>query len=631
MIHVPYEWHTCFFLTTKPGSLHRIWFFAGADSILTGHTKRRREQQMNEKTNVPSTQSLLSNFEGSRKVYEQGSRPDILVPKREIVLTNTVTQAGDIENEPIRGYDTSGPYTDEEAHIDVTKGLKRLRSVWIKEREDTESYEGRQVKPEDNGYRLNGKESFQAAQTDFHHIPLRGKQGACVTQMHYAKKGIITPEMEFIALREQLSPEFVREEVASGRAVIPANINHPESEPMIIGKNFHVKINANIGNSAVTSSIEEEVEKMTWAIRWGADTMMDLSTGKDIHTTREWIIRNCPVPVGTVPIYQALEKVNGIAENLTWEVYRDTLIEQAEQGVDYFTIHAGVLLRYIPLTVDRVTGIVSRGGAIMARWCLAHHQENFLYTHFEEICEIMKTYDIAFSLGDGLRPGSIADANDEAQFAELETLGELTEIAWKHDVQVMIEGPGHVPMDKIKENVDKQMEICKEAPFYTLGPLTTDIAPGYDHITSAIGAAMIGWYGTAMLCYVTPKEHLGLPNKEDVREGVIAYKIAAHAADVAKGHPAAQKRDDALSKARFEFRWRDQFHLSLDPERALAFHDETLPAEGAKTAHFCSMCGPKFCSMKISHDIRNQSEEVKREMEKKAKEFINQGSQIYQS
>lgn len=631
MIHVPYEWHTCFFLTTKPGSLHRIWFFAGADSILSGDTKRRREQQMNEKTNVPSTQSLLSNFEGSRKVYEQGSRPDILVPKREIALTNTVTQAGDIQNEPIRVYDTSGPYTDEEAHIDVTKGLKRLRSAWIKEREDTESYEGRQVKPEDNGYRLNGKESFQAAHTEFHHVPLRGKQGACVTQMHYAKKGIITPEMEFIALREQLSPEFVREEVASGRAVIPANINHPESEPMIIGKNFHVKINANIGNSAVTSSIEEEVEKMTWAIRWGADTMMDLSTGKDIHTTREWIIRNCPVPVGTVPIYQALEKVNGIAENLTWEVYRDTLIEQAEQGVDYFTIHAGVLLRYIPLTVDRVTGIVSRGGAIMARWCLAHHQENFLYTHFEEICEIMKTYDIAFSLGDGLRPGSIADANDEAQFAELETLGELTEIAWKHDVQVMIEGPGHVPMDKIKENVDKQMEICKEAPFYTLGPLTTDIAPGYDHITSAIGAAMIGWYGTAMLCYVTPKEHLGLPNKEDVREGVIAYKIAAHAADVAKGHPAAQKRDDALSKARFEFRWRDQFHLSLDPERALAFHDETLPAEGAKTAHFCSMCGPKFCSMKISHDIRNQSEEVKREMEKKAKEFIHQGSQIYQS
>ncbi|WP_281237023.1 phosphomethylpyrimidine synthase ThiC [Bacillus safensis] len=585
---------------------------------------------MKEKKSVPSNQSLLSSFDGSHKVYEKGSRPDILVPKREITLSHTVTEAGDIQNEPVRVYDTSGPYTDENVHIDVTKGLKRLRAAWIEERGDTESYEGRYVKPEDNGYRSREKESFHSIQTDFHHIPLRAKQGACVTQMHYAKKGIITPEMEFIAIREELSPEFVREEVASGRAVIPSNINHPESEPMIIGRNFHVKINANIGNSAVTSSIDEEVEKMTWAIRWGADTMMDLSTGKDIHTTREWIIRNCPVPVGTVPIYQALEKVNGVAEDLTWEVYRDTLIEQAEQGVDYFTIHAGVLLRYIPLTVDRVTGIVSRGGAIMARWCLAHHQENFLYTHFEDICEIMKTYDIAFSLGDGLRPGSIADANDEAQFAELETLGELTEIAWKHDVQVMIEGPGHVPMDKIKENVDKQMDICKEAPFYTLGPLTTDIAPGYDHITSAIGAAMIGWYGTAMLCYVTPKEHLGLPNKEDVREGVIAYKIAAHAADLAKGHPAAQKRDDALSKARFEFRWRDQFHLSLDPERALAFHDETLPAEGAKTAHFCSMCGPKFCSMKISHDIRNQSEEVKREMEKKAKEFVRQGSQIYQ-
>ncbi|WP_424924595.1 phosphomethylpyrimidine synthase ThiC [Bacillus safensis] len=585
---------------------------------------------MKEKKSVPSNQSLLSSFDGSRKVYEKGSRPDILVPKREIALSHTVTEAGDIKNEPVRVYDTSGPYTDENVHIDVTKGLKRLRAAWIEERGDTESYEGRHVKPEDNGYRSREKESFHSIQTDFHHIPLRAKQGACVTQMHYAKKGIITPEMEFIAIREELSPEFVREEVASGRAVIPSNINHPESEPMIIGRNFHVKINANIGNSAVTSSIDEEVEKMTWAIRWGADTMMDLSTGKDIHTTREWIIRNCPVPVGTVPIYQALEKVNGVAEDLTWEVYRDTLIEQAEQGVDYFTIHAGVLLRYIPLTVDRMTGIVSRGGAIMARWCLAHHQENFLYTHFEDICEIMKTYDIAFSLGDGLRPGSIADANDEAQFAELETLGELTEIAWKHDVQVMIEGPGHVPMDKIKENVDKQMDICKEAPFYTLGPLTTDIAPGYDHITSAIGAAMIGWYGTAMLCYVTPKEHLGLPNKEDVREGVIAYKIAAHAADLAKGHPAAQKRDDALSKARFEFRWRDQFNLSLDPERALAFHDETLPAEGAKTAHFCSMCGPKFCSMKISHDIRNQSEEVKREMEKKAKEFVSQGSQIYQ-
>ncbi|WP_144494504.1 phosphomethylpyrimidine synthase ThiC [Bacillus sp. WP8] len=585
---------------------------------------------MKEKKSVPSNQSLLSSFDGSHKVYEKGSRPDILVPKREITLSHTVTEAGDIKNEPVRVYDTSGPYTDENVHIDVTKGLKRLRATWIEERGDTESYEGRHVRPEDNGYRSKGNESIHSIQTDFHHMPLRAIQGVCVTQMHYAKKGIITPEMEFIAIREELSPEFVREEVASGRAVIPSNINHPESEPMIIGRNFHVKINANIGNSAVTSSIDEEVEKMTWAIRWGADTMMDLSTGKDIHTTREWIIRNCPVPVGTVPIYQALEKVNGVAEDLTWDVYRDTLIEQAEQGVDYFTIHAGVLLRYIPLTVDRVTGIVSRGGAIMARWCLAHHQENFLYTHFEDICEIMKKYDIAFSLGDGLRPGSIADANDEAQFAELETLGELTEIAWKHDVQVMIEGPGHVPMDKIKENVDKQMDICKEAPFYTLGPLTTDIAPGYDHITSAIGAAMIGWYGTAMLCYVTPKEHLGLPNKEDVREGVIAYKIAAHAADLAKGHPAAQKRDDALSKARFEFRWRDQFNLSLDPERALAFHDETLPAEGAKTAHFCSMCGPKFCSMKISHDIRNQSEEVKREMEKKAKEFVSQGSQIYQ-
>ncbi len=571
----------------------------------------------------------MSSFNGSKKVYEQGSRPDILVPKREITLSNTVTQTGETQNEPLRVYDTSGPYTDENVEIDVTKGLKRMRAAWIAEREDTESYEGRIVKPEDNGYRLK-ENQLNVDDTKFSHSPLRAKKGACVTQMHYAKKGIITPEMEFIAIREQLSPEFVREEVASGRAVIPANINHPESEPMIIGKNFHVKINANIGNSAVTSSIEEEVEKMTWAIRWGADTMMDLSTGKDIHTTREWIIRNCPVPVGTVPIYQALEKVNGVAEDLTWEVYRDTLIEQAEQGVDYFTIHAGVLLRYIPLTVDRVTGIVSRGGAIMARWCLAHHKENFLYTHFEEICEIMKTYDIAFSLGDGLRPGSIADANDEAQFAELRTLGELTDIAWKHDVQVMIEGPGHIPMDKIKENVDLQMEICKEAPFYTLGPLTTDIAPGYDHITSAIGAAMIGWYGTAMLCYVTPKEHLGLPNKEDVREGVIAYKIAAHAADLAKGHPAAQKRDDALSKARFEFRWRDQFHLSLDPERALAFHDETLPAEGAKTAHFCSMCGPKFCSMKISHDIRHQSDQVQKEMEKKAKEFISQGSQIYQ-
>ncbi|MNH91275.1 Phosphomethylpyrimidine synthase [compost metagenome] len=455
--------------------------------------------------------------------------------------------------------------------------------------------------------------------------------------MHYARKGIITPEMEYIAIRENVSAEFVRDEVARGRAIIPSNINHPESEPMIIGRNFLVKINANIGNSAVGSSIEEEVEKMTWATRWGADTIMDLSTGKNIHTTREWIVRNSPVPIGTVPIYQALEKVNGKAEDLNWEVYRDTLIEQAEQGVDYFTIHAGVLLRYVPLTAKRMTGIVSRGGSIMAAWCLAHHQENFLYTHFEEICEIMKAYDIAFSLGDGLRPGSIADANDEAQFAELETLGELTKIAWKHDVQVMIEGPGHVPMHLIKENMDKQLEICDEAPFYTLGPLTTDIAPGYDHITSAIGAAMIGWFGTAMLCYVTPKEHLGLPNKEDVREGVITYKIAAHAADLAKGHPGAQDRDNALSKARFEFRWRDQFHLSLDPERAMEYHDETLPAEGAKTAHFCSMCGPKFCSMRISHDIRQYSKEngfeseaaIQEGMELKAKEFKETGSVIY--
>ncbi|MGI6128088.1 MAG: phosphomethylpyrimidine synthase ThiC, partial [Planifilum sp.] len=467
--------------------------------------------------------------------------------------------------------------------------------------------------------------------------PLRAKPGRAVTQMHYARRGIITPEMEFVAIRENVSPEFVREEVARGRAIIPANINHPESEPMIIGKNFLVKINANIGNSAVSSSIEEEVEKMRWATFWGADTVMDLSTGKDIHTTREWIIRNSPVPVGTVPIYQALEKVDGKPEELTWEIYRDTLIEQAEQGVDYFTIHAGVLLRYIPLTANRVTGIVSRGGSIMAAWCLAHHEENFLYTHFREICEILRTYDIAVSLGDGLRPGSIADANDEAQFAELKTLGELTKIAWEFDVQVMVEGPGHIPMNKIRENVEIQQEICQEAPFYTLGPLTTDIAPGYDHITSAIGAAMIGWHGTAMLCYVTPKEHLGLPNKEDVKEGVIAYKIAAHAADLAKGHPGAQLRDDALSKARFEFRWTDQFNLSLDPERARAYHDETLPAEPAKTAHFCSMCGPKFCSMRISQDLReyaaskglNLEEAVETGLKEKAKEFRETGARIY--
>lgn len=578
--------------------------------------------------------SIMSSFSGSKKVYVEGSSSDIQVPMREILLSPTTGSFGEDENAPVRVYDTSGPYTDPEVTINIQEGLKPLRQKWITERGDVEEYEGRAIKPEDNGYK---KANPNVSYPGLKRKPLRAKAGQNVTQMHYAKKGIVTPEMEFIAIREHVSPEFVRDEVASGRAIIPSNINHPESEPMIIGRNFHVKINANIGNSAVTSSIEEEVEKMTWAIRWGADTMMDLSTGKDIHTTREWIIRNCPVPVGTVPIYQALEKVNGVAEDLTWEIYRDTLIEQAEQGVDYFTIHAGVLLRYVPLTAKRTTGIVSRGGAIMAQWCLAHHQESFLYTHFEEICEIMKMYDIAFSLGDGLRPGSIADANDEAQFAELETLGELTQIAWKHDVQVMIEGPGHVPMHKIKENVDKQMDICKEAPFYTLGPLTTDIAPGYDHITSAIGAAMIGWYGTAMLCYVTPKEHLGLPNRDDVREGVITYKIAAHAADLAKGHPGAQIRDDALSKARFEFRWRDQFNLSLDPERALEYHDETLPAEGAKTAHFCSMCGPKFCSMRISQDIRDYAKDkeisewdaIEEGMKEKAEEFVNQGSQLY--
>ncbi|UZD75035.1 phosphomethylpyrimidine synthase ThiC [Bacillus siamensis] len=579
--------------------------------------------------------SIMSSFSGSKKVYVKGSSPDIRVPMREISLSPTTGAFGEEENLPVRVYDTSGPYTDPDVQIQIHEGLKPLRTKWITKRGDVEEYNGRAVKPEDNGYKKEGR---AAEYPGLQRKPLRTKAGKNVTQLHYARKGIITPEMEFIAIREHVSPEFVRDEVASGRAIIPSNINHPESEPMIIGRNFHVKINANIGNSAVTSSIEEEVEKMTWAIRWGADTMMDLSTGKDIHTTREWIIRNCPVPVGTVPIYQALEKVNGIAEDLTWDIYRDTLIEQAEQGVDYFTIHAGVLLRYVPLTAKRTTGIVSRGGAIMAQWCLAHHQESFLYTHFEEICEIMKTYDIAFSLGDGLRPGSIADANDEAQFAELETLGELTEIAWKHDVQVMIEGPGHVPMHKIKENMDKQLEICKEAPFYTLGPLTTDIAPGYDHITSAIGAAMIGWYGTAMLCYVTPKEHLGLPNRDDVREGVITYKIAAHAADLAKGHPGAQIRDDALSKARFEFRWRDQFHLSLDPERAMEYHDETLPAEGAKTAHFCSMCGPKFCSMRISQDIRDYAKEndltedeaLNEGLKEKAKEFVEKGSHLYQ-
>ena len=583
--------------------------------------------------------AIMSSFEGSKKVYIEGSRPDIQVPMREISLSPTTGTFGEEDNAPVRVYDTSGPYTDEAYKVDITKGLPALRQNWIMERGDVETYTGRDIKPEDNGYRR--ADDPRANENIFPGLkrqPLRAKAGRNVTQMHYAKKGIITPEMEFIAIRENVKPEFVRDEVARGRAIIPSNINHPEAEPMIIGRNFHVKINANIGNSAVTSSIAEEVEKMTWATRWGADNIMDLSTGKNIHTTREWIIRNSAVPVGTVPIYQALEKVNGVAEDLTWEVFRDTLIEQAEQGVDYFTIHAGVLLRYVPMTATRTTGIVSRGGSIMAQWCLFHHKESFLYTHFEEICEIMKTYDVAFSLGDGLRPGSIADANDEAQFAELETLGELTQIAWQHDVQVMVEGPGHVPMHKIKENMDKQLEICKEAPFYTLGPLTTDIAPGYDHITSAIGAAMIGWFGTAMLCYVTPKEHLGLPNRDDVRTGVITYKIAAHAADLAKGHPGAQKRDDALSKARFEFRWRDQFNLSLDPERAAEYHDETLPAEGAKTAHFCSMCGPKFCSMRISQDIRNYAKEneldtteaIEKGMAEKAQQFKAAGSNLYQ-
>lgn len=583
--------------------------------------------------------STMSQFPASKKVYVTGARADVQVPMREIELSSTLSTVGEEVNPPVRVYDTSGPYTDPTYTADFTKGLPALREKWILERGDVEAYEGRQIKPEDNGYKSeHDPRANEKAFPNLTRKPLRAKSGRNVTQLHYAKKGIITPEMEFIAIRENMDPEFVRSEVARGRAIIPSNINHPELEPMIIGRNFHVKINANIGNSAVSSTIEEEVEKMLWATRWGTDTIMDLSTGKNIHTTREWIIRNAAVPVGTVPIYQALEKVNGIAEDLTWEIYRDTLIEQAEQGVDYFTIHAGVLLRYIPLTANRLTGIVSRGGSIMAQWCLAHHEESFLYTHFEEICEIMKAYDVAFSLGDGLRPGSIHDANDAAQFAELETLGELTKIAWEHDVQVMIEGPGHVPMHLIKENMDKQLEICDEAPFYTLGPLTTDIAPGYDHITSAIGAAMIGWYGTAMLCYVTPKEHLGLPNRDDVREGVITYKIAAHAADLAKGHPGAQKRDDALSKARFEFRWRDQFNLSLDPERAMEYHDETLPAEGAKVAHFCSMCGPKFCSMRISHDIRNQVKVSEREAEKiidegmkeKAKEFKEAGGKLYQ-
>ena len=598
----------------------------------------------------------------SKKIYVSGSRADIRVPMREISCSPTQTQTGLEENTSITVYDTSGPYTDPEVEIDIRKGLQALRAEWITERNDTIELEG--PSSEYGVERLNDPElkKLRYAQPP---KPRVAKAGANVTQMHYAKKGIITPEMEFIAIREnqrlneykdkgllkrhtgmpwqsnlpeEVTPEFVRDEVAAGRAIIPNNINHPESEPMIIGRNFLVKINANIGNSALGSTIEEEVEKMTWSIRHGADTVMDLSTGKNIHETREWIVRNSPVPIGTVPIYQALEKVNGKAEDLTWEIYRDTLIEQAEQGVDYFTIHAGVRLPYIPLTAKRVTGIVSRGGSILAKWCLAHHKENFLYTHFEEICELMKQYDVAFSLGDGLRPGSLADANDEAQFAELKTLGELTKIAWKHDVQVMIEGPGHVPMHMIKENVDKEMDECHEAPFYTLGPLTTDIAPGYDHITSAIGAAMIGWYGTAMLCYVTPKEHLGLPNKDDVKEGIITYKIAAHAADLAKGHPSAQIRDNALSKARFEFRWEDQFNLGLDPDRAKDFHDETLPKEGHKIAHFCSMCGPNFCSMKISQDVRDYADEqgldnvdqaIEKGMEEMSKEFKEKGGEIY--
>jgi phosphomethylpyrimidine synthase len=562
----------------------------------------------------------------SRKIYLPGSRPDLRVPVREIALSGGES--------PVRLYDTSGPYTDPNAMIDLKRGLDPMRQAWIRERGDVEELAGPTslYRREREGDPALGGVRFASVRR-----PLRAKAGRCVSQMHYARKGLITPEMEFAALRENMSPEVVRDEIARGRAILPNNVNHPESEPMLIGRKFLVKINANIGNSALASTIEEEVEKMTWSTRWGADTVMDLSTGKNIHETREWILRNSPVPIGTVPIYQALEKV-GKAEDLTWELYRDTLIEQAEQGVDYFTIHAGVLLRYVPLTASRVTGIVSRGGSIMAKWCLAHHQENFLYTHFREICEIMAAYDVAFSLGDGLRPGCTADANDAAQFAELDTLGELTTIAWEYDVQVMIEGPGHVPMHQIKENMDRQLAVCHEAPFYTLGPLTTDVAPGYDHITSAIGAAMIGWFGTAMLCYVTPKEHLGLPNKKDVRDGVIAYKIAAHAADLAKGHPGARAWDDALSKARFDFRWEDQFNLSLDPETAREFHDETLPAEGAKVAHFCSMCGPKFCSMKITQEVREyaaqqgvaaESVAVAQGLREKAEEFRKGGGQIY--
>ena len=619
-------------------------------------------------------------FPSSQRVYVQGSKPDLKVPFREVQLNVTRGVNGIVEeNLPLRIYDTNGPWGDPGVRCDVHDGVAAVRREWIVARGDVEEYEGRKVEPQDDGYLTEGAREYALGKDKgrlepfpgLRRQPLKAKSGQAVTQMHYAKRGVITPEMEFISIRENMgrraafeaisngdrtalnfqhagesfgahlprfvTPEFVRDEVARGRAIIPANINHPESEPMIIGRNFLVKINANIGNSAVASSIEEEVEKMRWSIKWGADTVMDLSTGKNIHETREWIIRNAPVPIGTVPIYQALEKVGGKAEELTWEIYRDTLIEQAEQGVDYFTIHAGVLLRYIPMTARRTTGIVSRGGSIMAKWCLAHHEESFLYTRFREICEIMRAYDVSFSLGDGLRPGSIADANDEAQFAELDTLGELTKIAWDLDCQVMIEGPGHVPMHLIKENVDRQLEVCHEAPFYTLGPLVTDTAPGYDHITSAIGAAMIGWFGTAMLCYVTPKEHLGLPDKQDVKDGVIAYKIAAHAADLAKGHPGAQLQDNALSKARFEFRWEDQFNLALDPQLAQEYHDETLPQEGAKVAHFCSMCGPHFCSMKITQEVRDYaaahqvSEVVALEsgMREKAEEFKQAGAEIY--
>ena len=615
------------------------------------------------KDQTPKQQTISrAPFPNSEKIYVSGKiHPDIKVPMRKISLDDTVDKFnGKVEkNDPVLVYDTSGPYTDPSVEIDVRKGLMPIRNSWIASREDVEQLQGLSSA---YGREREGNEKLDELRFKRNRKPLKAKPGQNVTQMHYARKGIITPEMEYIAIRENqkleeikqiseqhpgnsfgasipkvITPEFVRDEVARGRAIIPSNINHPENEPMIIGRNFLVKINANIGNSAVTSSIEEEVEKAVWACRWGADTIMDLSTGKNIHETREWILRNSPVPIGTVPIYQALEKVNGKAEDLTWEIFRDTLIEQAEQGVDYFTIHAGVRLAYVPHTAKRVTGLVSRGGSIMAKWCLAHHKESFLYTHFEEICEIMKAYDVSFSLGDGLRPGSIADANDYAQFAELETLGELTKIAWKHDVQCIIEGPGHIPMHMIKENMDKQLEVCGEAPFYTLGPLTTDIAPGYDHITSGIGAAMIGWFGCAMLCYVTPKEHLGLPNRDDVKEGVITYKIAAHAADLAKGHPGAQHRDDALSKARFEFRWEDQFNLALDPDTARSYHDETLPSENAKVAHFCSMCGPNFCSMKITQDVRKFAEEngmdtqeaIEEGMKKKSEEFKAKGSEVY--